>query len=196
MNYDFGFTAVSLQLKETLLVARALEDNEPLDHALLLGGGKSATGKRKLTELKKRLTALPPDERQLLLQGDLRTQRQLAFIAACRVYGFVRDFALEVLREKLLIFDYQITEGDYLTFLRRKAELHDKLDRLSEVTKKKVRQVLFLMLEEAGMIDNTKNKMIQMQFVEPLLARTVAASGGAWLKVLLLPDIDIATLAV
>lgn len=196
MNYDFGFTAVSLQLKETLLVARALEDNEALDHALLLGGGKSATGKRKLTELKKRLTALSLEERRLLLQGDLRTQRQLAFIAICRVYGFVRDFTLEVLREKLLIFDFQITEGDYLTFLRRKAELHDKLDRLSEATKKKVRQVLFLMLEEAGLIDNTKSKIIQMQFVEPLLARTIAASGGAWLKVLLLPDMDIATLAV
>ncbi len=196
MKYDFGFTAVSLQLKETLLVARALEENITLDHALLLGKGKSATGKRKLTEFKKRIATLSESERIWLLQGDLRSQRQLAFIAACRAYAFIRDFLVEIVREKMLIFDYQITEGDYLTFFRRSAELNDQLDRLSEATKKKIRQVMFLMLEEAGIIDNTKNKMIQVQFIDPLLAKAVAAKGDLWLKVLLMPDLDIATLAV
>jgi hypothetical protein len=193
MKYDFGFTAVSLQLKETLLVARALEENISLDYALLLGSGKSATGKRKLTEFKKRIATLSDAEREWLLEGDLRSQRQLAFIAACRTYAIIRDFMIEVVREKMLIFDYQITEGDYLTFFRRSAELNDQLARLSEATKKKIRQVMFLMLEEGGIIDNTKNKMIQIQFIEPHLARTVAATGSAWLKVLLMPDLDIKT---
>jgi hypothetical protein len=191
-KYDFSYTSTSLRLQELLKVATAMQEGRELDFTNELGGGKTSTGKRRKTEFEKRLKGLTPDELELLIHGDLISQRQLAYISICKTFGFIRDFTVEVLREKLLVFDYQITDGDYITFFRRKAELYPEMEELSDVTVKKLRQVLFRMLEEAGLIDSSKSRVIQPQIVDHKLIDVVLNDNPKWLKVLLLSDHDIA----
>ena len=79
-KYDFSFTASSLRLNEMLLVARAINDGVEIDYTNDLGGGKSSTGKRMLSEFKKRILHLTPAQFNVLLNSDLVTQKQLTLV--------------------------------------------------------------------------------------------------------------------
>jgi hypothetical protein len=190
-NYDFSFTAVSLRINEMVLVARAIKDEIEVDYVNDLGAGKSSTGKRMLTEFKKRISLLTKEEIEILIAGDFIAKRQIAFVSICKTYAMIKDFAIEVLREKMLVYDYQISEGDYISFYRRKVDLHEKMESLSIATEKKIRQVIFRILAEAGLINDTKERIIQPQIVDHDVANSIILDNAAWLRVLLLSDMDI-----
>ena len=143
------------------------------------------------SEFKKRLAFLTPKQIEILLESNLVTQKQIALVSICKSYGFIRDFVVEVLREKLLLYDYEITEGDYISFYRRKFELHEEMDSLTELTEKKIRQVTFKILEQAGLINDIKSRIIQPQIIEFKLIKAIVQDNPNWLKVLLLSDMDI-----
>ncbi|MBK7637437.1 MAG: DUF1819 family protein [Saprospiraceae bacterium] len=42
-----------------------------------------------------------------------------------------------MVREKYLSLDFQLTDGDYQTFINRKAQLHPELEGFSDSTEKK-----------------------------------------------------------
>lgn len=190
-KYDFSFTASSLRLNEMLTVARAKNEGTELDYVNGLGGGKSSTGKRMLSEFNKRLSFMTSKQIEILLNSDLVTQKQIAFVSVCKTYGFIRDFVIEVVREKFLVYDYQITEGDYISFFRRKHDLHDEMDTLTELTEKKIKQVTFKILEQVGLIDTIKSRIIQPQIIDFKLIDAIVQDNPNWLKVLLVSDMDI-----
>jgi hypothetical protein len=190
-KYDFSFTASSLRLNEMLLVARAYHDGVEVDYNNDLGGGKSSTGKRMLSEFKKRILHLTPVQVEVLLNSDLVTQKQLTLVSVCKSYSFIREFIVEVVREKVLVYDYQITDGDYISFYRRKFDLHEEMDSLTELTEKKIKQVTFKILEQAGLINDIKNRIIQPQIIDYKLIKALVQDNPNWLKVLLVSDMDI-----
>ena len=190
-KYDFSFTASSLRLNEMLLVARAYHDDVEVDYTNDLGGGKSSTGKRMLSEFKKRISHLTPAQVEVLLNSDLVTQKQLTLVSVCKSYSFIREFIVEVVREKVLVYDYQITDGDYISFYRRKFDLHEEMDSLTELTEKKIKQVTFKILEQAGLINDIKNRIIQPQIIDYKLIKALVQDNPNWLKVLLVSDMDI-----
>jgi hypothetical protein len=193
-KYDFSFTGASVRLNEMLLVLRAWEiEKREVDFTNELGNGKKNTGKRLISEFKKRINNLTPEQKQLLLEADSATQKQMTFVAICKTYKFILDFTIEVIREKYLVFDYQISDGDYNAFIRRKAELHPEIEQLTEITFKKVRQLTFKILEQVGMIDNIKEKNIQAQILNQRLVNAIFVDNPLLLKVLLVSDHDIHT---
>jgi hypothetical protein len=192
-KYDFSFIALSMQVNLMVKVARAVKNNEEISE-VEIGEGNSRTGKRKLTDIKKRIKKLTFRELNLLLDEDLIAQRQIAFLSICKTHLFIREFTVEILREKLLVYDYQITEGDYIIFYRRKSEMHPEMDNLTEKTQNKVRQVTFKILEQAGIIDDVKTRMVQPQLLEQKVINTIAEDDKEWLKVFLMSDVDIENL--
>jgi len=195
-KYDFSFTASSLRRNEMVLVARSRAGSEDRDVEHELGGGKSATGKRILRECNKRLAKLTERQIDLLINGDLITQKQIAFLAICKVHAFIRDFVVEVMREKLLVFDQQLSEGEYISFFRRKAELHAEIENLALSTQKKIKQVTYKILEQAELIDNVKNKGIQPQIMDDKVMKAIAQEDIEWLKIFLMSDLDIKNLTI
>ena len=190
-KYDFSFTASSLRLNEMLTVARAKSEGIELDYVNNLGGGKSSTGKRMFSEFNKRLSFMTPKQIEILLNSDLVTQKQIAFVSVCKTYGFIRDFVIEVVREKFLVYDNQITEGDYISFYRRKHDLHDEMETITELTEKKIKQVTFKILEQAGLIDTIKSRIIQPQIIDFKLMDAIVQDNPNWLQVLLVSDMDV-----
>lgn len=190
-KYNFGFTAASLRLSDFVLVAKHNREGIDFDYVNILGSGKTTTGKRMFNEYSKRLATLTREQIDVLLNGTLSSQKQVAFLAVCKTNGFIRDFTIEVVREKMLLFDYQISEGEFFTFLRRKTESHPELESVTENTTNKIRQVTFKILEQAGIIDSVKNKIIQPQLIEPDVVSVIANDNKEWLKVLLMSDSDI-----
>jgi len=190
-KYDFAFTSSSLRLNEMVLVAGHILNDSEVDFVNELGAGKTKTGKTVYREVTKRLSCLNRQQLELLVNGSLDAQKQLAYFAACKTYLFIRDFAVEVLREKYLVFDYMITDGDYLSFLRRKQDLHPEIENLTENTLKKIKQVTFKILEQARIINNVKEKEIQPQLLEPEVLKIIGKENPEWLKIYLLSDLDI-----
>ncbi len=100
-------------------------------------------------EVLSRLKLLSSEQLKIIQTGSRQEQLQILWIAVCKRYSFIRDFAIEVIREKFLLMDYPLTEEDYTIFFDTKAEWHEELERLKDSTKKKLKQVLFRILREA-----------------------------------------------
>lgn len=190
-TYDFSYTGYALRIKEMSRVSNLILNGEDFDAADELGRGKETTGKRSLSEIQKRLNILSSKQKDILVNGDLISQKQIVFLAVCKLHFFVRDFVVEVLREKFLVFDYQFTEGDWLSFVRRKQEAHPELDEKSESSIYKIRKVTLQILEEAGLIDSVKEKNIQPQILDRDVIKAVLEDDPVWLKIFLFSDTDI-----
>ncbi len=177
-----------------VIVAKHLSGNTVEDIEGVLGNGKRATGNRLFKEMTKWFQTLTPFQKRLLLEGSYKVQNEITFIAACKYFDFIRDFVIEVVREKYLVYDYHISNGDYISFFRRKAENRPEMDKLTEVTQKKVKQVTFKILEQAGLINNVKSKMIQPQIIEPETREAIFNDNTELFKIFLLSDFDIENL--
>ena len=186
-KYEFSLTGSSLRVNEMILFATKYI-NEGL---LEFKSDKGTTNKRMVSEFKKRIDNLTVNQQELLLNSNFSNQKQLAFLSACKTYSLLRDFVIEVVREKFLIMDYNLTETDYISFIRRKEINHDELATLTDQTQAKVKQVIFKILEQAGIIDNVRDKEIQLQILGASTKKSIIEDNPEWLKVFLLSDMDI-----
>ena len=162
-----------------------------LDLAEDLGGGKESTGKKFYNEISKRLEMLTPRQKAILVEGDIITRRQIAFLSMCKRHHFIRDFVVEVLREKYLVYDYQLTAGEYTSFFRRKVELHPDMYKLKESSIKKIQQVTLKILEQAGLIDDIKKGNIEPQILDDKVVEAITEDDPELLKIFLMSDVDI-----
>jgi len=161
------------------------------DSGVVFGSVKSRTSEREFREIQKRLEEFTPEQMNVLINGDLISQKQIAFLAVCKHYDFIRDFTIEVLRDKTLVFDYTINESDFNSFIDRRVNDHPELETFSDSTLKKAKQVMFLILEQCGIINNATDKVILPQIVQPDVVRAVVKEDPIWLKIFLISDMDI-----
>lgn len=198
-KYRFSFTAASLRTEEMARLARLhvkegikAEDLQQaiLEDGVVLGQKKNTT-KRELFEFELRLETLTNTQRELLATGDLDTQRQVSFLAVCKLYRYIREFVLEALCEKVAIYDNQLNEGDYFRFFNGKADQYEEIDQLAESTQYKIKQVTFKMLEQAGLIDNITDRQILPQFLDGQVERSIVQENPQYLKFFLYSDSQI-----
>ena len=190
-SYSFSFATTALNVHEMVKVAQSIVETREMDATNELGNGKKISGQKKMQEYTSRIRTLTTNQLQLLAHGNLNSQRQMAYLSICKSYGFIRDFVVEVLRDKILLFDYQIEDSDYLSFWRRKAELYPRMESFTENSKKKIRQITLRILAEADIIDSTSNKMIKIQIIDPVVEKVILEDNPNWMKVFLKSDLDI-----
>ena len=155
-KYRMSFTVGGLFYQEAVLAADLYEKikdwvkvrEEILKSNLFQSRTRTAL-ERVCREVLSRLKLLSPEQIKILQGGSRQEQLQILWVAVCKRYRFIRDFAVEVIREKFLLMDYSLTEEDYTIFFDTKAEWHKELETLKDSTKKKLKQVLFRILREA-----------------------------------------------
>jgi hypothetical protein len=161
-HYKMSFSTGGLFLNETLAVARLHVAGEPwsvtISRALSEGATslpKAASQRRTLREIVNRLSTLTDMERDYLLaEADRGDQLALLWLATCRAYRFVREFATDVLRERYLSFQLDLPLESFDILFAAKAEWDDGLASISPSTRAKLRQVLFRMMREAHVISD------------------------------------------
>lgn len=161
-HYKMSFSTGGLFLNETLAVARLHVAGEPwsvtISRALTEGATslpKAASQRRTLREIVNRLSTLTDMERDYLLtEADRSDQLALLWLATCRAYRFVREFATDVLRERYLSFQLDLPLERFDILFAAKAEWDDGLASISPSTRAKLRQVLFRMMREAHVISD------------------------------------------
>lgn len=186
-KYEFSLTGSSLRVNEMILFATKYINQGLLEFK----SDKGTTNKRMVSEFKKRIDNLTVSQQELLLNSNFSNQKQLAFLSACKTYSLLRDFVIEVVREKYLIMDFNLSDTDYISFIRRKEINHDELANLTDQTQAKVKQVVFKILEQAGIINNVRDKEIQLQLLGGSTKKSIIEDNPEWLKVFLLSDMDI-----
>ncbi|OGR05230.1 MAG: hypothetical protein A2511_09945 [Deltaproteobacteria bacterium RIFOXYD12_FULL_50_9] len=155
----------------------------------LLQSRTQSSAARRAREICHRLEKLTEKQLNLLSSGNTQEQLYLLWVAICKYYPFIKEFSVNVLREKFLRMDLLLTPQDYDVFFEEKAEWHDELEQLTASTRAKLRQVLFKMMREAEII--SKDNMILPGLLTKELATTLVADNPAWFTVLPVTDAEI-----
>lgn len=158
-RYALSFTTGGLLERESAILAPIYVEHHDWakvrDVAVernLLQARTHGTAIRLVRETIKRMSALSDHEVEILAEVTASERDHLMWAAACRRYDLIGEFAEEVLRERFLTLAGTVSYGDYDSFFRGKALWHDELDELTDLSYKKLRQVLFRMMVEAGLL--------------------------------------------
>lgn len=165
-RYALSFTSGALLVPEALVAAPLyLRERdwstvrELIDKDNLLQSRTSSSGSRRARAVAQRLAVLSDDEVGMIVDATPTERGHLLWTAACRQYTFIAEFAEEVLRERFLTLAGTVTYEEYDSFFRSKALWHDELDDVAETSYGKLRQILFRMMVEAGLL--TKQGQIE-----------------------------------
>lgn len=139
----------------------------------LLQSRTSTSGVRVVRETVKRLSALTDDEIDLLTDSTASERAHLMWVAACRRYELIGDFAEEVVRERFLLLTPTLDHRDFDAFIRSKAIWHEELVEIKESTLAKLRSNVFRMLQQAELLSAAGHIM------PALLSERVATALGA-----------------
>lgn len=178
--YSMSFTTGALLYHESLIIAEqyaalgnwdSVRDKVIGDNLLQMRTLNAA--KRIYREVASRLTRLTSDELDLLRTGSRQEQNYLLWLAVCKRYRFIYDFAVEILREKYLRLDFELSYQAYDTFFEDKAEWHPEVERVADSTRSKQRQVVFKMLREAELL--SADNRILPAMVTPRLVAAIEA---------------------
>jgi hypothetical protein len=158
-RYALSFTTGALLAREGALLAPLyveVRDWEQVrDRAVvenLLQARTHRTGVRLVRETVKRLSALTDREIELIEELTAPERGHLMWVAACRRYALIGEFAEEVVRERFLLLASTLQYADFDTFVRSKAVWHDELAAIKDSTMHKLRSNVFKMLVEAELL--------------------------------------------
>lgn len=128
----------------------------------LLQARTAASSTRLAREVVQRLATLTDPELNLLLDATATERGHLLWVAACRHYDLVGDFAQDVVRERFLLMRPALTHGDFDDFIAAKALWHPELTDLKPSTLQRLRSNVFLMLRQAALMadDGTLNRVV------------------------------------
>lgn len=193
--YVLSFTAGGLLYHESIVLADAYAERQNWAEAVklvesqnLLQSRTASTAMRKLCEVRLRLQGLTDGQLKLLAHGNRTDQRLLLWLACCRRYQLVREFAVEVLRGKFLQLDLLVTLADIDRFIETKSLWYEEIDKLSESTRQKLQTVMMRMLKESELV--TSDGVIASPMLSDELLRVIMSDAPQSLAVFPIADDD------
>ena len=121
-----------------------------------------SANRRVVAETTRRLSALTVGELAYLAgpYSSISDREALMWIAMCRYYAIVGEFAGEVLKKHYLTGNTHLDFEDYDRFIADKATWHPELENISEGTAKKLRSNVFKAMREAHLFDNNSDTVL------------------------------------
>ncbi|WP_431299404.1 DUF1819 family protein [Tabrizicola sp. BL-A-41-H6] len=159
-RYTLSFTVGGLFLFEGIELARLRaagasweEVRQDAPAGVFVAKGGASSVKRIRNEVVGRLSLLNDAEIGHLATGGMTDARALMWVAACRKYRILAEFADEVLDERLRTYQPEIRVTDFDALLDVKALNAEEIARLAPSTRARLRSVAFRMLREAELLD-------------------------------------------
>lgn len=180
-KYIMSFTAGALLHQQSVNLAElyfAVDNWDTLRDKVMseniLQARTMSSAKRLCSEIISRLQTLNTAELNFLMGGSYQDQSYLLWLAVCRRYKFIGDFAVEVLHERYITLKNDLGYKDFDSFFNQKSEWHSELEKLTPTTVGKLRQVLFKMLREADLL--TANNMVNSAILSPKLLDVIESN--------------------
>ena len=184
LKYKLSFGTGGLHLDEAIALAclHSSPDtwNETIAKAVVAGifqSKRSSSAKRVLREIGKKLRTLSERELSMLIDGNRDDQKALMWIATCRAYRLIAEFAFEVVVSRHASFVPDLTYDDFDAFFERKADWAGELHSITASTRAKLRAVLFRLMREADIL-SAENQLLSASFSLSLLAYLQEIGGG------------------
>ncbi|QKF77454.1 DUF1819 family protein [Arcobacter defluvii] len=197
-DYIFSYTAATLMLHETDEVMKKYleyKDWEKVKDLVveenIMQKQSVSSRKRVFAEIKRRIESLTSQQLEYVNEANSSDIRNLIFLSILKTYRFIYEFMAEVISKKVLMFDYKILNSDYETFFESKKYAVEQLENITEATQYKLKQVLFRILEEAMIIDNTKSKNILKPHLSSEVVELILKDNPTYLKAFLYTDYEI-----
>ena len=186
--YLMSFGAGALLYRESLTVAELcgeLADWEAVRASVIaenrLQLRTTSAAKRVYREASARLQTLTPAQMTILQSGSRTEQGYVLWLAICKRYRFVHDFAVEVVRDRVLRLNFELTYEDFDVFYSAQAEWHPEVASIEPTTRSKLRQVLFRMMREAEIL--SRQDRILPAILTPRLAAAIREDAPALLAI-------------
>lgn len=197
-DYIFSYTAATLMLHETDEVIKkylVYKDWDKVKDLVIeeniMQKQSVSSRKRVFIEIKRRIESLTSNQLEFINEANSSDIRNLVFLSILKTYRFIFEFMAEVISKKVLMFDYKILNSDYETFFESKKYAVEQLENITEATQYKLKQVLFRILEEAMVIDNTKSKNILKPHLSGEVIELIVKDNPVYLKAFLYTDYEI-----
>ena len=180
--YKMSFTSGGLYLNESVELSESYLKTKDWEKTIALAQAEGLTSlpkekskRRMLREIVNRLETLSDDELQFLVEDeDRQEQSLLIWISVCRAYRLVREFALEVVQDRYLGFQLELPSESFDLLFEQKAEWDDALASSSAATRVRLRQVVFKIMREAGII--SEDHRIQSTYLSTSLRALIEAN--------------------
>lgn len=193
MNYNLAFTAGALLFNESQIFIQAIDYTEDylnnefsVDSDVLVTNAESSR-KRIKSELDKRLKNLDIDYLNKFSLFTEQDQKVILFLAICKTYTIITEFALEVVYNKWKNFDNELSTYDFKYFLSSKLS-EEQLNSISAHSLYKLSQVAVKMFKDVGIFKD--NKLSTVQVSDDLIA-LMNNKGDTWfLPCILNPNIE------
>ncbi|MEP4076977.1 DUF1819 family protein [Haloferula sp.] len=201
-SYSFGFTAGSLGVGYCQKLAQMREELGSWDDVRKQGlgmnalqQGKKSSSERVEREFRQRVETLSDRQLGLLAHGNSDVARPMALLAAFKRYPVIFDFCVITLKPKLALFDTEVRPSDIERFFTDLEPAHPEIEKLTDSTKAKIRQVLLRILVEAGILSGSAPLVIAPLPLVPEAALAIAEESPSLLKGFLVEDAEIASYA-
>lgn len=192
-RYSMSFTTGGLFLRESVDVAKQyleLKDWNKVRNKVItdniLQTRTMNTAKRVCSEIISRLKMLNCTELDFLIAANHREQGYLLWLAICRRYKFIAEFAVEIIRERYISLKSDLPYAEFDFFFNKKSEHYPALELIRPTTRKKLRQVLFKILREVDIL--SEHNIIQAAMPGSSLIKTLISANQQ--DIILLPAFD------
>ena len=96
-----------------------------------------------------------PEERSFFRDADTQDQAMITWVSVCRTYDFIGTFASTILIDSYASYRLELGHADFDFFFEEQIQWHSELEEVTETTRKKLRQILFRMMREAGFLSRS-----------------------------------------
>lgn len=172
-DYSAKLTGEPFWYNETKIIGRYLldgEDEETLKKRNidenLIHHKKVASIKRVNVPIFKRLKVMDKDMLQEFVCADIETSKYILLYAIMKTDKLVRDFVIEVYKDKLNMRKEYIERFDIDNWYEEKCILSQTLKERTESTSAKLKQVIMKILQDSGLVIKEKDRY---RIIRPLL---------------------------
>ena len=176
--FNGEIVAGSLLEKESRVIARLVLENldeetwrQKLYVENILQKRSQPTIKRMVALIRKRLSTINAEAWQMIAGGSNEAACQMLLVAAIKHSRLLGDFLIKVIKGNLTAFQNNVTDRDWQKFLEECATIEPQIKQWSPSTIKKLRQVIFRILAEAKILENTRSLKIMPFFINPEVER-------------------------
>lgn len=136
-----------------------LEDN-------LYSASSTARAKQIFSTVTARISELDSSFYRVFSYADLQTQKMFALIAAMAYDTLLFDLVYELIRDKIILGTYEISEKEFVRFIENKQQQDDRAASWTEETCKRLAGTYKSILFEAGVLDSNNG---DRKIIKPII---------------------------
>lgn len=173
-DYSTKLTAEPFLYNETKIIGEYLLSGENVQELKrknieenLIKHKKQGSVKRTNAPIFRRLEAMNNDILENFVYSDVETSKYLLVYAIMKTDKLVRDFIIEVYKDKIIMRNEYIEKYDIDRWYEMKKESSFSLKNKSDITNSKAKQVIMRILQDSGMVVKETNN--RFRIIKPLL---------------------------